>query len=80
MTKRKDLRLIVGDIETPHPTVADSFGDESGGRPQTVRLGDLWSRFSARHDPGAGPESAEGSQLSPAPSGRHEGDPSMGLA
>jgi len=37
------LRLIVGDIETPHPTVADSFGDESGGRPQTVRLGDLWS-------------------------------------
>jgi hypothetical protein len=45
VTKRRDFRLIAGDIETPHPTVADSFGDESGGEPHTVRLGDLWSDF-----------------------------------
>jgi hypothetical protein len=57
MTRQKDLRLIVGDIETPQPTVADSFGDESGGEPQTVRLGDLWRDFVRvaiqERDPGA---------------------------
>ena len=35
---------IIAEIEKPHPTVADDFGDESG-LPVTVRLGDLWTDF-----------------------------------
>ncbi len=45
MTKRKDRSPIVDDIETPHPTVADSVGGELGVEPLTVKLGDLWADF-----------------------------------
>jgi hypothetical protein len=58
MTKRKDISLSEGDVEKPHPTVADSAGEELGGEPLTVRLADLWSDFirvadRARRDPEA---------------------------
>lgn len=33
MTNQNKLSLLLGDIETPRPTVADSIGDESGGEP-----------------------------------------------
>jgi hypothetical protein len=42
MTKRKDNSLA-GDLERSHPTVADSIGDELGGEPLIIKLGDLWS-------------------------------------
>ena len=44
MTKSGKSAPIAGDIEKPHPTIADDLGDESG-LPVTVRLGDLWSDF-----------------------------------
>jgi len=44
MTKPGKSAPIIGEIEKPHPTVADNLGDESGV-PVTVRLGDLWSDF-----------------------------------
>jgi hypothetical protein len=44
MTKSGKSAPIIGDIEKPHPTVADDLGDESG-LSVTVRLGDLWSDF-----------------------------------
>ena len=43
MTNPNDLPSPVGDIETPHETVADSFSDGLVAEPVTVRLGDLWS-------------------------------------
>lgn len=61
MTNRKDLPKTFGDIEKPHETVADSFGDGLGGEPLPVRLGDLWSEFvrvaDERRDPDAPPRS-----------------------
>jgi hypothetical protein len=33
----------IGDVERPHPLVAESLGDEA--QPMAVRLGDLWSDF-----------------------------------
>jgi hypothetical protein len=45
MTERKDLPPLVGDIERPHPTVADSIGGGLGAEPLTLRLGDLWADF-----------------------------------
>ncbi len=45
MSTPKKPSTPLGDIEKPHPTVADDLGDESGGQPMTVRLGDLWSDF-----------------------------------
>ena len=45
MTTSKKSYPLFGDVEKPHPTVADYLGDESGGEPMTVRLGDLWSDF-----------------------------------
>jgi hypothetical protein len=45
MTDRNDPSLLVTDVEKPHLTVAESTGDELGGEPLTVRLGDLWSDF-----------------------------------
>ena len=45
MTKRNSRSPLIGDIERPHPTVADAVGDGLGGEPLTVRLGDLWSDF-----------------------------------
>jgi hypothetical protein len=33
MTQRKDLSPLVGDVERPHPTVADSIGGELGAEP-----------------------------------------------
>jgi len=44
MKKRKDS-LSISDLEKPHPTVAEFSGDELGGEPLTVRLGDLWTDF-----------------------------------
>lgn len=43
MTSRKDRTESFSDIEKPHETVADSFGDGLSREPMTVRLGDLWS-------------------------------------
>ncbi|GAC1413647.1 MAG: hypothetical protein NVSMB53_11360 [Gemmatimonadaceae bacterium] len=43
MTKRKDFSVFVGDVEKPHPTVADPAGEELGSEPLTVKLSDLWS-------------------------------------
>jgi hypothetical protein len=43
MTNSKDRPNPFGDIEKPYETVADSFGDGLGGKPLTVRLGDLWN-------------------------------------
>lgn len=45
MMKRKNRSGLIGDIERPHPTVADSVGDELGAEPLTVKLGELWSDF-----------------------------------
>jgi len=59
MTNRKDLPKSVGDIERPHETVVDSFGDGVEREPLTVRLGDLWNDFvrvaDERRDPDAAP-------------------------
>ena len=46
---------FVGDIEKPHPTVADDLGDESA-LPIAVRLGDLWSEFVRVADEARDPE------------------------
>jgi len=43
MSYRKDLPKSFGDMEKPHETVADSFGDGPRVVPLTVRLGDLWN-------------------------------------
>lgn len=43
MSTPKRPTPLIGDIEKPHPTVADDLGDTSGAAPMTVRLGDLWS-------------------------------------
>jgi hypothetical protein len=59
MTKRKDPSPLVGDIETPHPTVADSAGGELGVEPLTVRLGDLWADFMRAADQARDPEAAK---------------------
>ncbi|MFL5501982.1 MAG: hypothetical protein ACJ79Q_12170 [Gemmatimonadaceae bacterium] len=40
-TSRK--RSPIGDVEKPHPLVAESLGDVA--QPMVVRLGDLWSDF-----------------------------------
>jgi len=45
MTKRRKHPRLVADIEKPFPTVADSTGDELGGAPLAIKLGDLWSDF-----------------------------------
>lgn len=45
MTTRKHPTKPFSDIEMPHETVADSFGDGLGSEPLTVRLGDLWTDF-----------------------------------
>jgi hypothetical protein len=36
MMERAVLTRPVGEVEQPHPTVADSIGGESGGEPVTV--------------------------------------------
>ena len=45
MTTRNDPAKSFSDIEKPHETVADSFGDGLVHEPLTVRLGGLWSDF-----------------------------------
>ncbi|MGH7652006.1 MAG: hypothetical protein ACREMS_09200 [Gemmatimonadaceae bacterium] len=45
MTTRKFPRNRLGDVEKPHPVVADGAGECSPVEPLTVRLGDLWSDF-----------------------------------
>ena len=45
MNNRNKSLSRVTDIEKPHPTVAEFSGDESGGEPLTIRLGDLWTDF-----------------------------------
>jgi hypothetical protein len=56
MKKRNNRSLLIGDIERPHPTVADSVGDGLA-RPLTVRLGDMWSDFSRVAEQARDPES-----------------------
>ena len=62
MTPRKHPTKPFGDIEIPHETVADTFGDGHGGAPLTVRLGDLWTDFvrpaDEPRDPDASPRSS----------------------
>ncbi|HMG95082.1 MAG TPA: hypothetical protein VK565_02210 [Gemmatimonadaceae bacterium] len=61
MTERKDLSPLVGDVERPHPTVADSIGGELGAEPLTVRLGDLWADFMRAASQARDPEAPKGS-------------------
>ena len=58
MTDRKDPTKPFSDIEVPHETVADSFGDGLGSEPLTVRLGDLWTDFVRAAEP-CDPDSAQ---------------------
>lgn len=61
MIKRKDLSPLVGDIERPHPTVADSVGGTLGAEPLTVKLGDLWADFMKVANQARDPEAPKGS-------------------
>ena len=61
MTKRKDLSPLMGDVERPHPTVADSVGGELGVEPLTVKLGDLWADFMRAANQARDPEAPKGS-------------------
>jgi hypothetical protein len=56
MKQRKPNSPIVGDIERPHPTVADSVGGGLGAEPVPVRLGDLWSDFVRDADQARNPD------------------------
>jgi hypothetical protein len=56
MKQRKPNSPIVGDIERPHPTVADSVGGGLGAEPVPVRLGDLWSDFVRNADQARNPD------------------------
>jgi len=56
MSTHKKASASFRDMEKPHPTVADDLGDESGGEPMTVRLGDLWSDFMRVADEARDPE------------------------
>jgi hypothetical protein len=56
MKQRKPGSPLIGDVELPQLTVADSVGDGLGGEPLTVRLGDLWSDFVRVADQARDPE------------------------
>lgn len=43
MTTPRKPSSFVGDVERPHPTSSERFGDEAQTMP--VRLGDSWSEF-----------------------------------
>jgi len=55
MKKRRDSSAK-SDLEKLHPTVAEFSGDELGGEPLTVRLGDLWTDFVRVADEARDPE------------------------
>lgn len=59
MTTRKDPAKSFSDIEIPHETVADSFGDGLGSEPLTVRLGDLWTDFVRADDEPRDPDASQ---------------------
>jgi hypothetical protein len=59
MKKRNPTSPIIGDIERPHPTVADSVGGGLGGEPVPVRLGGLWSDFVGEPNQARDPETAK---------------------
>jgi hypothetical protein len=62
---RKDRSPAIRDIEKPHPTVADSIGDDRGGQaraPLTVRLGGLWSDLVKSADQPRDPNVADSSR------------------
>jgi hypothetical protein len=61
MNKRENPLPLMGDIERPHLTVADSIGGELGAQPLTVRLGDLWADFMRVADRARDPEAPKGS-------------------
>ncbi|HEX9384395.1 MAG TPA: hypothetical protein VF908_13410 [Gemmatimonadaceae bacterium] len=61
MTKRNDLSPQMADVERPHPTVADSVGDELGVEPLTVKLGDLWADFMSAANRARDSEAPKGS-------------------
>jgi hypothetical protein len=58
ITPRKPSPRL-SDIEKPHPTVADSIGDESEVQPIAVRLGDLWSDFLRVADEARDPDASK---------------------
>jgi|1185.fasta_scaffold483682_2 hypothetical protein len=62
MKQRKPVFRLNGDVERPHPTVADSVGDGLGAEPLTVRLGDLWSDFVKAADQARDPEASRESR------------------
>ncbi len=55
MKKRRDSSAK-SDLEKLHPTVAEFSGDDLGGEPLTVRLGDLWTDFVRVADEARDPE------------------------
>jgi hypothetical protein len=61
MTKRNDRSPSMGDVEKPHPTVADSVGGELGVETLTVKLGDLWADFMRAANQARDPEAPKGS-------------------
>ena len=61
MTKRNDQSPSMGDVEKPHPTVADAVGGELGVEPLTVKIGDLWADFMRAANRARDPEAPKGS-------------------
>jgi hypothetical protein len=59
MTKRNNLPRLVADIEKPFPTVAESNGDELGGGPLAIRLGDQWTDFIRVADESKNPDASK---------------------
>jgi hypothetical protein len=57
MKQRKPATPMFGDVERPHPTVADSLGGALGAEPLPVRLGHLWSDFVRDAEEARDPES-----------------------
>ena len=59
MKQRKNRSALIGDVERPHPTVADSVGDELGAEPLTVKLAGLWTDFIGAADDARDPNAKE---------------------
>ena len=55
--KKPRVSSSISDIEKLNPTVAE-FGDELGGDPLSVRLGDLWNDFVRVQDEAKDPDAS----------------------